>query len=316
VSANDELAAVASDLRVVLEKLPDLSALSVQKLPAIRALLQGEPARLGDDAGVTVSRVLVPRGQGNDGVPALLYQPAATAGVRCPAVLNIHGGGYVAGAAQREDAAMRELARNLSCVVVTPDYRLAPESPFPAALEDCDAALGWLHREASALGVDEQCVTVRGTSAGGGIALGLALLARDRKDPPICFLQLVYPMLDDRTSEHPFTGKYVWPVASNQFGWDALLRGQDRANPSPYAVPGRAENLAGLPPIFLAVGSIDLFAGEILSLATRLVDAGVSVELHMYPGAYHGFALVADSCVAKSFHRDSTAALRRVMHEA
>jgi triacylglycerol lipase len=123
-------------------------------------------------------------------------------------------------------------------------------------------------------------------------------------------------MLDDRTAEHPFTGKYVWPASSNRFGWDAFLRGQDRANPSVYAVPGRAQNLAGLPPVFLAVGSIDLFAGENLSLATRLIDAGVAVELHMYPGAYHGFVLVADSCAAKAFEGDSIAALRRVMHHS
>jgi triacylglycerol lipase len=299
-----------------LGKLPDLDRLSEQRLPEVRALLQGEPARLGDDDGVAVSRVLVPRGLGNTGVPALLYQPKAAAGERRPALLNIHGGGYVAGSAQREDAAMRELARNLACVVLAPDYRLAPESPFPAALDDCDAALTWLHREAAALSIDEQRVTVRGASAGGGIALGLALLARDRKNPPISFLLLVYPMLDDRTGEHPFTGKYVWPAASNRFGWDALLRGQDRVNPSVYAVPGRAQNLAGLPPVFLAVGSIDLFAGENLSLATRLIDAGVAVELHMYPGAYHGFVLVADSRAAKAFQGDSIAALRRVMHDA
>lgn len=315
MSRNDPLSAVEPDLRAALAAMPNFNALTEERLPAMRAILQGEPALLGADGTLTVSRVFVSSRHGAADIPALLYQPTVAVAVPLPALLNIHGGGFVAGSAHREDAAMRNIAKTLGCVVLSTDYRLAPESPFPAAIEDCDSALYWLHGAATELCINVDRIAVRGVSAGGGLALGLAVMARDRGGPPISFLQLIYPMLDDRTGEHPCTGKFVWTAAANRFGWDAVLRGQDRASPPPYSVPGRAQDLASLPPIFLAVGAIDLFVGEILSLATRLVDAGVSLELHIYPGAYHGFSLVAESRAAKTLVRDSNAALSRAMHE-
>jgi triacylglycerol lipase len=311
----DKALAVDSDLRPALAIMPNLEGIA-ERLPAIREMLQGDPVRLGVDGQITVTRVTLPSKQGSPEVPALLYQPQRWPdGALAPALLNIHGGGFVAGSAQREDLAMRSVAAELGCVVLSPDYRLAPESPFPAAIEDCDSALSWLLQEAAELRIDAGRIAVRGVSAGGGLALGLALKVRDRGSSPICFLQLLYPMLDDRTAEHPWTGNFVWTAASNRFGWDSVLRNQVRGKPSPYAVPARAPDVSGLPATFLAVGSIDLFAGETLSLAARLIDVGVPVELHLYPGAYHGFNLVADSRVAKSFAGVASAALRRAMHD-
>lgn len=301
---------VDPDLVPALALVPDLDSLSDATLSAIRESLSAPPPALGSDGAVTVARVEISSHAG-----ALVYTPDRPAAGPRPALLNIHGGGFVAGSIAREDASMRELATKLDCVVVSAEYRLAPEHPYPAALDDCHAALLWIVREAEALGVDRRRIGVRGVSAGGGIALGLGLCARDRKSAPIAFLHLVYPMLDDRTGAHPHTGKYVWTVSANRYGWDAILNGQDRANPSPYAVPGRAEDLAGLPPTFIAVGSIDLFAGEDLALASRLIDAGVPTELHLYPGAYHGFVMIAGARPADMFARDSLASLDRAMHD-
>ena len=314
--STDPLALVDPELRPALAALPDFSRLSDESLPAFRTMLQGEGDQLGVDGTLNVSRILLPSLRGDHRIPALLYRPESAAGVRIPAVLNLHGGGYVAGSAQREDPAMRAVARELGCVVLTPDYRLAPDAPYPAAIDDCESALHWLRAESTLLSVDTDRIAVRGSSAGGGLALGLALRMRDGGRGRIAFLQLIYPMLDDRTGEHPHAGRFVWTSAANRYGWEALLRGHDRANPSPYAVPGRARDVAGLPPVFLAVGSIDLFARENLELATRLIDAGVAVELHLYPGAYHGFPLVADSRVAKALTRDGIAALRlAIVHQ-
>ena len=203
---------------------------------------------------------------------------------------------------------MRALVAQLGCIALSVDYRLAPEAPYPAALNDCRAALAALHAMPQ---VDPARIAVRGVSAGGGLALGLGLMARDARAQPIAHLHLIYPMLDDRTERNFRPRHFVWNAAANRFGWGALLAGQDRANPPAYAAPARARDYAGLPPVFLAVGSIDLFAPENLTAATRMIADGVAVELHLYPGAYHGFNLVADSRVAQAFARDSLAAIER-----
>ncbi|MFW2829260.1 alpha/beta hydrolase [Sphingomonas sp. ID0503] len=304
------LALVADDLKDTLLALPDLGALDAEGLPGVRAMIAGTPPVLGLSDGVELAEVSIPGADGGQ-VPALLYRPADRGGA-APALLNIHGGGYVAGTAQREDATARLFARALQCVVLSPDYRLAPEHPYPAALHDCQAALRWLRESGF---VDPTRIAMRGVSAGGGLALGLALLERDEGAPPISHLHLLYPMLDDRTGEHPHNGRYVWNAAANRFGWASLLAGQDRAAPPPYAVPGRAADVSGLPPVFLAVGAIDLFADEALALASRLMAAGVPVEMHLYPGAYHGFNLVEGSASATALHRDGLAALARAFEE-
>ena len=296
---------VHPDLRGALAKLPDFGALSAETLAQARAFLP-DPSPAEDDPALSVERIAIP---GEPAASAFLYRPTATASAPRPALLNIHGGGYVAGSALREDADMRRLAIDLDCVILSVDYRLAPETPYPGPLDDCFTALAWLHAQAAGLSVDPARIAVRGVSAGGGLAAGLSLLARDRGAPVIAFLLLLYPMLDDRTAPHPFAGRHVWPITANRFGWRSYLGGADE--PSIYAVPGRADDLAGLPPTFLATGSIDLFADENLSFAQKLMRAGVPVELHVYPGAYHGFNMVAKSAVARAYLSDETAALRR-----
>lgn len=315
MNADDALSHVDPDLRGVLESLPDLAGLSDATLAAVRVALAGVPAVLGPaPSGLVASRVTIKR-HGAPPLSALLYEPPATAATPRPGLLDLHGGGYVAGTAQREDAAMREACIALGCLVLVLDYRLAPECPYPAALDDAMAALDWLHAQAASLRIDASRIGVRGVSAGGGLAFALALRNRDENRPPLRFLQLLYPMLDDRTTEHAVCGQHVWTASANRYGWNALLRGQDREHPSPYAVPGRARDLSRLPPVFIGVGSIDLFIAENLILAQRLIDEGVAVELHVYPGAYHGFSLVTPARCAQALVRDGTAWLRRAMHE-
>jgi len=220
-----------------------------------------------------------------------------------PAVLHIHGGGFIVGRAQDTYAASQRLAGELDCVVVEAEYRLAPETRFPGPLEDCYAALSWLHANADTLGVDRTRIAIMGESAGGGLAAMLAIAARDRKRIPLCYQVLIYPMLDDRTGSTravpPFIGTIGWNAQGNRFGWAALLGQPAGAARVPAgSVPAREPSLAGLPPTFIGVGAIDLFVDEDIAYAQRLIAAGVPAELLVIPGAYHGFDFIAPASQA------------------
>lgn len=312
MSGDPRLRLVDPDLVGALALVPNLDDLADASLERYRAALAGASPPLGVDGDVDVREVEVPRPDGGR-VAALLYVPTGVAVSPRPALLNVHGGGYVLGSPWREDATMRALVRALGCVGLSPRYRLAPEHPHPAALDDCAAGLAWLAEQADPLGVDPARIAVRGVSAGGGLAAGLALRVRDASGPAIRHLQLVYPMLDDRTEASAASGQFVWTVAANRYGWGALLRGHDPAQPPAYAVPARATRLAGLPSTFVAVGSIDLFVAEDVAFAGRLLQEGVPIELHVYPGAYHGFAALAGTRPAETLRRDETAALARAL---
>ena len=187
---------------------------------------------------------------------------------------------------------MQSLA--LDCIIVTVDYRLAPETPFPGALEDNYAALKWLHANAADLGIDPMRIAIQGESAGGGHAAMLAIAARDRAEVPILFQCLTYPMFDDRTgSSRPVpghVGTYCWTAKYNRMGWSALLGVSAGSDQVPSgAVPARAEDLSGLPATFIWVGAIDLFVDEDIDFARRLIACGVPTELVVVPGVYHGF---------------------------
>jgi len=250
-----------------------------------------------------------------------LFRPiGGEEGFRHPALLHLHGGGYVKGTARGSDATNAALAAELACVVASVEYRLAPEHPYPAAVEDAYAALRWLHDEAAALSVDPARIAISGESAGGGLAAALALLARDRGGPGILFQNLIYPMLDDRTGSTvdagPLAGEFVWTPENNRFGWSALLGTAPGGEDVPaYAAPARAEDLSGLPPAFISVGALDLFLEENLAYATRLIRAGVPTELHVFPGAYHAFDAVPTARSSMVARNRSRAALRGAMHK-
>ncbi|RYD93408.1 MAG: alpha/beta hydrolase, partial [Sphingomonadales bacterium] len=250
----------------------------------------------------------------------LVYRPAGSAAVK-PGYLQIHGGGYILGTAEVSDVRNRTLAIEADCVVAAVDYRLAPETPHPGPVEDCYAGLKWLHAEAGNLGVDPARIAVGGESAGGGLAAALCLLARDRGELQVAFQHLIYPMIDDRTAAtadpHPHAGQYIWTADSNAFGWRSLLGAEPGSSGiSAYAAASRAEDLTGLPPTFVAVGALDLFVEEDVEYARRLMRAGVPTELHVYPGAYHGFIHMTGTGVAKRFNRDSYDAVRRGLAKA
>ena len=232
-----------------------------------------------------------------------------------PAILHLHGGGFLFGDAQTVAPINQDLAAELDCVIVSVDYRLAPETPFPGALEDNYCALRWLHRNAEELGVDPGRIAVMGESAGGGHAATLAIAARDRGEIPLAFQALVYPMLDDRTGstarKPPHIGALIWREQHNRFAWSALLGAPAGSDEVPAgAVPARVADLSGLPPAFIGVGSIDLFVDEDIEYARRLIGAGVAVDLRVVPGAFHGFEGMGDSPIARRFRADLVSALR------
>jgi acetyl esterase/lipase len=311
---------VDPEIAPLIELFPPF-AFSPEALPEIRvgiSQMLAEGAKLAPPVpSVEVSERLVPGPAGAPDVPVLLYQPKDAARP-APGLLWIHGGGYVIGAAAMDDVNCKLMAAELGCTIVSVDYRLAPETPHPGPVEDCYAALKWMHASAMELGVDPGRIAIGGTSAGGGLAAGLGLLTRDRAEVPLCFQLLNYPMLDDRTvttyDPHPHVGEFVWTPDDNHFGWASLL-GQEpgSAGVSPYAAAARAEDLTGLPPTYIAVGALDLFLEEDMEYARRLVRAGVPTELHLYPGCIHGFLMMADATVSKAYTRDMMSALRRAL---
>jgi triacylglycerol lipase len=251
-------------------------------------------------ASVAVEERYIQGPVGHEKLRVLLYRPPRRGPEEGPAILQIHGGGFVLGTPEMEQNLARRFALDFQCLVVSVDYRLAPETPFPGALDDCYAALTWLYRDSGALGIDRRRIALAGNSAGGGHAAALAIHARDQAEIPICLQILDQPMLDDRTGSsappHPYCGEFGHTAASNHFGWKSLLGVEPGSVDVPVkAVPARVQDLSGLPPAFIAVGALDLFLDESLTYAQRLMRAGVAAELHVVPGAFHGFELATDA---------------------
>lgn len=267
-------------------------------------------------ATVEVTDRFVPGPAGGPDPRLRLYAPNSG---RQPAALYwIHGGGTVIGDLEMNDHYCANIAERLGILVASIDYRLAPEHPYPAGLEDCYAGLAWLFSSIAELGLDSDRIAVGGGSAGGLLAAALALLARDRGRLRPCFQLLVYPMLDDRNatrSAHAITDPRVWDRASSLAAWDAYLEGKaGAADVSAYAAPARATDLSGLPPAYINVGDLDLFLDEDIAFARALGAAGVPVELHVYPGAYHGSpGAVPGAGLSRRWIADELAALGRAL---
>lgn len=297
-------------------EMPSLE-LTAETLPEIRA----NPMFSGADLPrppFPVREVFAPVEGGPD-VRLLVMDPPSQAKDR-GAILYIHGGGMVAGSADSTLGDKPQLALEHDCVVVSVDYRLAPETPFPGPQEDNYAALLWLAENAASLGVDPARIVAMGGSAGGGLAASLALMARDRGGPPLAGQVLIYPMLDWRTGgpDDPYrnrhTGEFVWTREKNRFGWEALRGGYrptDRRKA--WFSPALAEDLSALPPAYIATGALDLFLDEDLDYARRLIDCGVQTELHVYPGAIHAFEMVPDTRLAEQAAMDLRRGLERLL---
>jgi len=249
------------------------------------------------EVNITTMKIQGPESE----ISVKIYEPASIFSDRLPALLWMHGGGYVLGSLDGEDAMCELFVQKACCIVVSVDYRLAPEYPYPAGIEDCYAALCWLSDNADSLHIDPSRIGIGGPSAGGGLTAALALAARDRRGPAVKFQLPLYPMLDSRCetlSVNEFTMKsmpHAWNLENNRTAWDMYLRTESvKRNPSSYAVPALAKDLSGLPAAYMCVGQLDPFRDEVMEYASRLAGAGVPVEFHLYHGCYHGFDAIAN----------------------
>ncbi|SEF57196.1 Acetyl esterase/lipase [Nonomuraea solani] len=308
------------EIRATLERAPlpafDMANLTPEELPGhraqVNAMLAAAPP---SDTTVVIEDRQVPGPDGEPDIRVRIYRPGGDVQGR-PGLFWIHGGGMIIGVPEIDDAMMIDYVERLGIVAVSVDYRLAPDHPHPAPVEDCYAGLVWTAKTADELGIDPARLAVGGASAGGGLAAATVLLARDRGGPDVAFQLLVCPMLDDRNitpSSHEFTEAVVWDRSANIFGWTALLG--DRVGTddvSPYAAPARATDLAGLPPAFIDVGELEVFRDEDMDYALRLTRAGVSTEFHLYPGAFHGFdGMVPDTALSRRARETRVVALKR-----
>jgi acetyl esterase/lipase len=298
--------------------------------PEIAAVIQAVPMQTMDDEVVNLvrsiefpavapSEAVERREHQVPGGPPILLRVNRPKGVvpARPCVLSIHGGGYVFGRYDMDDGKLDSWCQKFSIVTVSVEYRLAPDTPYPGPLEDCYRALAWCFAHAQELGIDTRCVGVAGVSAGGGLAAALALLARDRGGPPIAFQLLDSPMLDDRQVTHSsqLEGLPIWSRESSIYGWRSYLGALHGSSKVPYtAAPARADDLSGLPPAFVSVGSVDGFLDEGVDYALRMNHAGVAAELHVYPGACHGYHLAADSQIVQQSKRDQEQWIDRQLH--
>lgn len=306
---------------------PELRSSAIQTLkaqaatPALSdATLQ--QARRGDafparpHADVPHRRLQIPGGPHSPDVA--IYVINERAGGARPAILHTHGGGFILGTAAQSIRGLQDIAKTLDCVIVTVDYRLAPETSYAGSIEDNYAGLKWLYANAERIGVDRARIAVMGESAGGGHAALLAITARDRGEVPLIYQCLTYPMLDDRTASSrkvaPTVGKIGWSAANNVYGWRSFLGQRPGTSKVPSrAVPARVSDVSGLPPTFIGVGTLDLFVAEDISYAQRLIDAGVPTELVVVPGAYHGFDGLTTKGIAQRFNSIKLDALRRAL---
>tara|TARA_B110000014_G_C20113196_1_gene587022 strand:- start:1506 stop:2474 length:969 start_codon:yes stop_codon:yes gene_type:complete len=301
-------------LSVLPEKLLDLTDISVTRAGLDALMSQMPSPEL--PAEISVEEAQIP-GIGTDpDVPIRIYKPESLP-PNAPGLVWIHGGGMVLGSAEMDDAGSAAMAEQHQCVVISVDYRLAPENPYPAPLHDCYAALKWFAKNANSLGVSSDRIAIGGASAGGGLAAGTALMARDKGGPNLIFQLLVFPMLDHRNetpSSFGTSDTRVWNREANIIAWEAYL---NNIEPIPsYASPSITDDLSGLPPTYINVGTLDIFVDEDIDYAARLSQAGVPVELHVYPGAFHGSnGFVAESSLSLRWAADQSAALEAALNQ-
>jgi len=309
----DHLHLVDPDVRDIVAQFPPLLP-TTETLPALRDAVLG----LYPPAEAPYEERHVGGLKGAPDVRVLIHRPPTDA-KDLPAILYIHGGGFIAGAPDMMAVASTRLAVEQNAVVVAVQYRLAPETPFPGPVEDCYAALKWMAAEADELGINAARIVIFGQSAGGGLAAATALMARDMAEPAVKAQFLLYPMLDARTGtdkapiDNPVTGTFGWVRDSNRFGWSAMRgKAQIPAERIGHFSPAEASSLEGLPATFIAIGSLDLFLEESLAYAQRLSRAGVPLEAHIYPGAIHGFEMFAGD-IADAFNSAFALAMRRAL---
>ncbi len=266
---------------------------------------------------IHIENIWIPRQEDPKPVRLRIYRCKAQASL-APVLIWLHGGGYIIGKPEQDDSACIQYVHELGIIVVSVDYRSAPEHPFPSALEDSYTALKWVHAHGGSLGMDASRIAIGGASAGGGLAAALVQYARAQNEIKPLFQLLVYPMLDDRTCvrtdlvERDFL---VWSQESNRFAWEAYLGKKCGADKAPlFSVPALAEDLSGLPPAWIGVGTLDLFHDEDVEYGTRLTESGVPCETYLVPGAFHGFDIAGlGAQVVRDFRQSQIAALKKYL---
>lgn len=292
-----------------------------ETIHSYRERLSGAPLTEAEIAGnrdVEVTHRQVPGPAGAPDVWVTVVRPRGEV-LAAPGLFAIHGGGMVLGSRYNNAVELAQWAAEYGVVGVTVEYRLAPEDPHPAPVEDCYAALKWMAESADELGLDPERIVVMGGSAGGGLSAGVALLARDRAFPKLAGQCLICPMIDDRNDtisarQHQDVG--IWPGSFNETGWDALVGANNRGGPdvSPYAAPSRMADLAGLAPAFIEVGSAEVFRDESVDYAMRIWAAGGRAELVVWDGGFHGFnGVVPNARVSRSANAARKAWLLRIL---
>lgn len=306
---------VHPDLQNVLKKSPSIHYNS-KNTWLIQALISLIPAPKSPK-DISIKNFYIDDQDGSSKIRLRIYQPIHQTST-APVLIWMHGGGYIIGKPEIEDSLCIQYVRELGINIVSVDYRLAPKHPFPAGLEDCYSALLWAKDNSEQFGFDSTRIAIGGTSAGGGLAAALAQVAYDRQEVSPVFQLLIYPMLDDQTAlrtDIDDTNSPPWSQKSNQFGWKSYLGKYYGADTLPaYSVPARRSNLSGLPPAWIGVGTLDVFFDEDTTYAQRLRDAGITCELEIVQGAFHGFDVFDPNLpIVQEFRRSQIAALRKYL---
>jgi acetyl esterase len=306
---------VDPELEAVVDLMPKIDLADPTRARAeFAALIASFDFEVPGLDGLDIEDRLVPGRDGDPQVLVRVYRPTERT-VPSPGVLWIHGGGFVIGDIETEHVGAAMTALGTGAVVVSVDYRLAPEHPFPAAPNDCFAALSWFAADASELGVDVDRIAVVGTSAGGGLAAAVALMARDLGGPALCFQLLCIPELDDRMetpSMQQFTETPTWNRPLALQSWKHYL-GDSGAAVSPYAAPSRATDFRGLPPAYVSTAEFDPLRDEGILYALAMLQAGVSVELHQFPGTFHASDLITTAAISRRSREEVQTVLRHAL---
>ena len=310
-----ELSTIHPELQAVARKMPVITY-GRKNLWLINWAMRLRPSPK-PPPDVLIENVFIPAQTDRARTRLRIYRPRSSS-APTPALIWLHGGGYVMGNPEQDEECCAQYGREMGITVVSVDYRYAPKYPFPIGLEDSYAALTWVAAQAHSLGIDAQRIAIGGASAGGGLAAALAQLAHDRQAIQPVFQLLVYPMLDDRTALRPeLAGQtyLAWDPQSNRFGWESYLGRPCGTTAVPdYAVPARRADLSGLPPAWLGVGTEDLFHNEDVAYAQRLKACAVPCEIEIVPGAFHGFDVFdAKIPLVRAFRRSQIAALRKYL---
>nr|WP_168723466.1 alpha/beta hydrolase [Streptomyces sp. SAT1]ANO42060.1 esterase [Streptomyces sp. SAT1] len=299
-----------------IDLLPDVDFAELDRVRRVEAEIM-EFGQYVPPAPVDVHEATVPASDGAPEAGVRVCRPTGRSGL-LPGLLYVHGGGFAIGSVDAFHGEATRIAAEVGAVVVSVKYRLAPEHPFPAALDDCYAALKWMAAHADELGVDPERIGVAGESSGAGLAAGLALYARDRGGPALAMQCLGVPVLDDRLdtlSMRTFTDTPGWNRHNAEVTWDYYLGGEGLRggdDVSPYAAPARAEDLSGLPPTYITAGEFDPVRDEDLAYAQRLIASGVPTEVHVFPGTFHGSTQLAPQArVSRRIVAEQLLALRR-----